>query len=319
MINNLTLKQFFKFIILLFVISCTPSNKLNEQEIDEIKMVFGVMQESSPIEGDHIFFKNISYGSRERNRLDVLLPNVDQLNGAVLFFHGGAFLFGTKEDLYEGEQKEILTTILKEKIAVVNAEYTFINDAEAKGVVTSLEDGSKVIDFITERAALLNLPQNKIILAGISAGAGIAQWNGFREQSNSQVKGIFATIAQSTYDLYQWEELFPDFSLDSLRKTSTDLEDLLIKFYDGEPSLEKSESNDYRNQMDSNDPPLYIYNPIYEDVVVKSDNEIDFNVLFHSYKHADFIRKKATEVDLEFSGAYQETPIDFIKRMLSGK
>ena len=64
-----------------------------------------------------------------------------------------------------------------------------------------------------------------------SAGAGIAQWNGFREESNSQVKGILATIAQSTYDLYQWEELFPDFSLDSLRRTDNELDDLYNKFY----------------------------------------------------------------------------------------
>ena len=45
-------------------------------------------------------------------------------------------------------------------------------------------------------------------------------------------------------------------------------------------------------------------------------NNIDFNVLFHSYKHADFLRKKAVEVGLEYSGAYQETPIEFIKRNL---
>ena len=68
--------------------------------------------------------------------------------------------------------------------------------------------------------------------------------------------------------------------------------------------------------MDGTDPPLYIFNPVYEDKVIDAENNIDFNVLFHSYKHADFLRKKAIEVGLEYSGAYQETPIEFIKRNL---
>jgi hypothetical protein len=179
-----------------------------------------------------------------------------------------------------------------------------------------LEDGAAVIDFISDRMGPLNLPQNKLILAGVSAGAGIAQWNGFRESSNSQVKGVFASIAQSSYDLYQWEQLFPDFSLDELRLTYSELEDLFVKFYNGTPTKEKSELLDYRSQIDADDPPLYIYNPVYEDVIIGEDDSIDFNVLFHSYKHADFLRKKAIEVGLEFSGAYQESPLEFIKRVL---
>ena len=87
-------------------------------------------------------------------------------------------------------------------------------------------------------------------------------------------------------------------------------------FYNGEPTKEKSEILDYRSQMDGTDPPLYIFNPVYEDKVIDAENNIDFNVLFHSYKHADFLRKKAIEVGLEYSGAYQETPIEFIKRNL---
>jgi acetyl esterase/lipase len=276
----------------------------------------GVGSSPVPVEGNYLFFKDVTYGTRERNRLDILLPQSDSLNGAVLFFHGGAFLFGTKEDLYEGEVEGIITALLAQNIAVVNAEYTFINDSEAEGVLSSLEDGAAVIQFITSKASALNLPTNKLILAGVSAGAGIAQWNGFRAQSNSQVQGVFATLAQSSYDLYQWEQLFPDFSLDSLRATSPELEALFVQFYNGVPTDELSKLLDYRSQMDATDPPLYVYNPVYDDVVVTAGNPLDFNVLFHSYKHADFLRKKAIEVGLDYSGAYQESPVDFILRRL---
>jgi len=302
--------------IMLIVTACSESNSLESEEINALEIALGVGSSPTPIEGNYLFFKDVTYGTRERNRLDILLPQSDSLNGAVLFFHGGAFLFGTKEDLYEGEVEGIITALLAQNIAVVNAEYTFINDSQAEGVLSSLEDGAAVIQFITSKASALNLPSNKLILAGVSAGAGIAQWNGFRVQSNSQVQGVFATLAQSSYDLYQWEQLFPDFSLDSLRATSPELEALFVQFYNGVPTEELSKLLDYRSQIDATDPPLYVYNPLYDDVVVTAGNPLDFNVLFHSYKHADFLRKKAIEVGLDYSGAYQESPVDFILRRL---
>ena len=298
------------------LIGCEIAYNIDEQRINNIESELGGINTENPFQGEFTFFKNIPYGLNERNRLDILLPNQNKLDGVVIFFHGGAFLFGTKEDLYEGEQQKIISSILNENIAVVNAEYRFISDENSNGVISSLEDGAAVIDLIKQKSPFLDIPPGKIILAGISAGAGIAQWNGFREESNSQVKGILATIAQSTYDLYQWEELFPDFSLDSLRRTDNELDDLYNKFYGRESTFENAEILDYRNFMDANDPALYIYNPVYEDEIITSENTIDFNILFHSYKHANFLRKKAISVGLEYSGSYQESPIDFIKRKI---
>ena len=310
------MNQFLKICFAFLLIGCEISYNIDEQRINNIELELGGINTESPFEGGFSFFKNIPYGLNERNRIDILLPDQNKLEGVVIFFHGGAFLFGTKEDLYEGEQQKIISSILNENIAVVNAEYRFISDENSNGVISSLEDGAAVIDLIKQKSTFLDIPPGKIILAGISAGAGIAQWNGFREESNSQVKGILATIAQSTYDLYQWEELFPDFSLDSLRRTDNELDDLYNKFYGRESTFENAEILDYPNFMDANDPALYIYNPVYEDEIITSENTIDFNILFHSYKHANFLRKKAISVGLEYSGSYQESPLDFIKRKI---
>ena len=310
------MNRFLKICSAFLFIGCEISYNIDEQRINNIESELGGINTENPFQGEFTFFKNIPYGLNERNRLDILLPDQNKLEGVVIFFHGGAFLFGTKEDLYEGEQQKIILSILNENIAVVNAEYRFISDENSNGVISSLEDGAAVIDLIKQKSPFLDIPPGKIILAGISAGAGIAQWNGFRDESNSQVKGILATIAQSTYDLYQWEELFPDFSLDSLRRTDNELDDLYNKFYGRESTFENDEILDYRNFMDANDPALYIYNPVYEDKIITSENTIDFNILFHSYKHANFLRKKAISVGLEYSGSYQESPIDFIKRKI---
>lgn len=308
--------KILSIVLIFLLVSCESSFNIDEQTINNIELELGGIKTENPFLGDYTFFKNISYGLDERNRLDLFLPNQNKFEGVVIFFHGGAFLFGTKEDLYEGDQQKIISSIIDENIAVVNAEYTFISEENVNGVFSSLEDGTSVINFIKQKSSFLGIPSGKIVLAGVSAGAGIAQWNGLRQESNSQVKGILTTIAQSSYDLYQWEELFSDFSLDSLRRSDSELEDLFVKFYGGEFTLERAKILDYRNFMDANDPPLYLYNPVYEDEIITEGDKIDFNVLFHSYKHADFLRKKAIEVGLEYSGAYQESPIDFIKRKI---
>ena len=235
------MNRFLKICSAFLLIGCEISYNIDEQRINNIESELGGINTENPFQGEFTFFKNIPYGLNERNRLDILLPYQNKLEGVVIFFHGGAFLFGTKEDLYEGEQQKIISSILNENIAVVNAEYRFISDENSNGVISSLEDGAAVIDLIKQKSPFLDIPPGKIILAGISAGAGIAQWNGFREESNSQVKGILATIAQSTYDLYQWEELFPDFSLDSLRRTDNELDDLYNKFYGRDYTFENAE------------------------------------------------------------------------------
>ncbi len=314
--NTLKKPTLFCLFLIVLITSCTETTLLDDEEINVLEIGLGATSQTPPFEGSFLFYQDLSYGSGLRNKLDLFLPQNTSLKGAVLFFHGGAFLFGTKETLYEGETKDLIANLLSHNIAVFNAEYSFIDDAEARGVFTSLEDGKKAIQFIKEKSSILNLPQNQLILGGFSAGAGIAQWNGFREETNSSVKGVLAIIAQSSYDLYQWEDLFPDFSLDSLRKTESELEDLVLRFYDGEPTPDKTALLDYRREIDAKDPALYVYNPLYEDNFITSKNTLDFNVLFHSYKHADFLRKKAIEVGLEYSGAYQEAPLDFIIRKL---
>ena len=97
--------------------------------------------------------------------MDIILPKTNKLNGAVIFFMVD-LLFGSKEDLYQDDQKEIINSILNENLAVVNSEYTFITDNEAEGVITSLTDGKKVIEFINQRSSVIGFPENKLILAG---------------------------------------------------------------------------------------------------------------------------------------------------------
>lgn len=313
------MKKSLYFVGLLALLSqgCSKEETSNTSDFLAVSQALNTAESDSPFEGDFGFLKDIPYGSNPNTKLDILLPKGKTIKGALLYFHGGAFLFGTKEDLYESPSKEFMNTLLNEGVAIVNAAYTFIDDAESEGVITALEEGTAVIRFVEQNASVLGIPPNQLVLAGISAGAGIAQWNGFRQESNSSVKGIVATIAQSSYDLYEWEQLFPEFSVDNLRNQNEELESVFIKFFDGEATAEKRAVLEYRSFMDAQDPPLYVYNPVYEESIFDTQDSLDFNVLFHSVKHADYLRQKAIEVGLGFSGAYKESPENFVLRVLA--
>ena len=302
-------------IIVVLFSACSVSDSSTEPTISEVPSFFGITPSDSPLESDILYFKDVTYGKKERNKLDLLLPNRGALNGMVILFHGGSFQFGNKEDLYGEGFNSILNGILENNIGIANANYSFITEIDSKGIFSSLNDGSEVISFIRKNQTVLEIPSDKLVLAGVSAGAGIAMWNGFRESENDQVEGIVALYAQSSYDLYEWQNYFTEFDLDSIRSQDSEIQDLFVKFYGGEYTLQKAAELNFSDQMDADDPKLYVYNPVYEDEVINGD-ALNLDVLFHSFKHADFLRSKAVKVGLEFSGVYQELPDAFIKRVL---
>ena len=280
----------------------------------DLESILGVTQSDSPL-GEGLFFEDINYGDGERQQLDILFPDNKSPKGVVLFFHGGGFTGGDKAQAFDELLLETMQAVLDDNIAIVSANYTLLTTPGNQGVISALEDGTLVIDFIQDRLADLNIPTNKIVLAGTSAGAGIAQWNGFKNDINTQVQGVLAIASQSTYDLYEWENVFPGFSLDNLRQMSTFLQTLFLGFYGGEPTQADLDAVDYRDFMDTTDPALYVYN-FAGDELINAQGEIDFDVLYHSFRHSDYLRAKAIEVEQEFSGIFQESPEAFLIRIL---
>lgn len=305
---------FFCTLLTTLMISCS---KEDEGAINRsaYATTLGVEATLSPLGGSTLFFEDVAYGSGERQRLDVLMPETENPAGVVIFFHGGGFTGGDKSDAYNELFAPTMQALLNQNMALVSANYTLLTTPGNEGVISALEDGETVINYLHARFSDLNIPSRKIVLAGASAGAGIAQWNGFREATNTQVKGILALAAQSTYNLYEWENVFPGFSLDGLRQLSPLLQVLFTQFYGGEPTQADLDAVDYRSFMDSNDPALYVYNTA-GDEVIDAQGGIDFDVLYHSFRHGDYLRAKAIEVELEFSGVFQESPAEFALRVL---
>ena len=306
------MKKLIVLPLILLLLACAKSD--DPVTTVDLESILGVAQSDSPL-GEGVFFGDVNYGDGERQQLDLLFPDNKSPKGVVLFFHGGGFTGGDKAQAFDGLLLETMEAVLNENIAIVSANYTLLTTPGSQGVISALEDGTLVIDFIQDRLADLNIPANKIVLAGTSAGAGIAQWNGFKNAINAQVQGVLAIAAQSTYDLYEWENVFPGFSLDDLRQMSPFLQTLFLGFYGGEPTQADLDAVDYRDFMDSTDPAVYVYN-FAGDELINVQGEIDFDVLYHSFRHSDYLRAKAIEVEQEFSGIFQESPDAFVIRVL---
>ena len=307
------MKKLIVLPLIFLFLACAKSD--SPETIVDLESILGVAQSDSPL-GEGLFFEDINYGDGERQQLDILFPEETSPKGVVLFFHGGGFTGGDKEQVFDELLLETMQAVLDDNIAIVSANYTLLTTPGNQGVISALEDGTLVIDFIQDRLADLNIPTNKIVLAGTSAGAGIAQWNGFKNEINTQVQGVLAIAAQSTYDLYEWENVFPGFSLDYLRQMSPFLQTLFLGFYGGEPTQADLDAVDYRDFMDTTDPALYVYN-FAGDELINAQGEIDFDVLYHSFRHSDYLRAKAIEVEQEFSGIFQESPEAFVIRLLN--
>lgn len=306
------MKKLITLPFILLLLACAKSD--DPTTTVDLESIFGVAQIASPL-GEGRFFEDINYGDQERQQLDILLPENSNPSGVVIFFHGGGFTGGDKAQAFDDLLLETMQAVFEKDIAIVSANYSLLTTTGNRGVISALEDGTEAISFVKNHLSQMNIPSNKIILAGASAGAGIAQWNGFKNDLNDQVQGVVAIAAQSTYDLYEWENVFTGFSLDGLRQMNPFLQTLFLSFYGGEPTQADLDVVDYRDFMDATDPSLYVYN-IAGDQVINSQGEIDFDVLYHSYLHGDYLRRKAIEVGQAFSGAFQELPDAFIIRKL---
>ncbi len=87
------------------------------------------------------------------------------------------------------------------------------------GILSSMNDSKRCLQYIRYNAKKYNIDKNRIACSGGSAGAGTALWLAFsddmaeaenddpvlRESTQLTCAGAFA--AQSTYDVYQWNDI----------------------------------------------------------------------------------------------------------------
>ncbi len=276
----------------------------------------------------------------ERNVFDIYLPNCDGPTPLVIYIHGGGFTGGDKSGTHSQNAAHI-QEFLQNCVAYATINYFLLTvpaadgDLQAAaaqgGVLTSLQDTARALQFMRYHHQSLNLDANNVAMYGGSAGAGASLWLGnhddmadpgnadpvLRESTRIQATGALAT--QSTYDLLLWEDILLPITMPFAETLGgTDIPSVaaavgasnyLLTFL-GVASLEEISSAEniaYRANvdmlglMDASDAPIYVHNfdTGFGDLL---------NLFLHHGLHAIAVKDRADEVGLH-SVAYVDDPV----------
>lgn len=174
------------------------------------KYVFGDTTKKKLFSAPAAAFENVSYGTHSKQKLDVWLPkNATAKTPAVIYFHGGGWTAGSILDRVICRQ---IPELLSRGVAVICADYRFIQDARDEGVFppvsAPLADAVSVVDFVKANAEKWNIDTSKIGLAGGSAGACSALYVAL--SGKSDVAFVAANIAQTSLDPAQMRSWIPE-------------------------------------------------------------------------------------------------------------
>lgn len=297
------------------------------------------------------FASDLRYGSGERNLFDIYLPDCDGPLPLAIYIHGGGFTGGDKSRTHE-QNAEIIRELLQSCIAYATINYFLLDvpddgedmtaAAAQGGVLTSLQDAARALQFMRYHSNSLNIDSENVALFGGSAGAGASLWLGTHDdmadpgnedpvlRESTRIKAVGALATQSTYDILDWEDILLPITkpLEGILG-GTDVPTLaaglgagnyLLTFL-GEETLEAldtPENISYRANidmlelMDSGDAPIFTHN---------FDTGLDnpMNMFLHHGLHAIAVKERADEVGLESVAYVEEDDPRFVVEDPSGE
>ena len=149
---------------------------------------------------------NVAYGPHARNVMDVwLAPSAGGPTPLLVYFHGGGFAAGSKENLPASQ----LAAALRAGISVAAANYRLSPEVVFPAHYL---DCARAIQFARHSAKAWNLDPRRVALAGSSAGGGASLWIAFHDdlvdpksadpiaRESTRVTCVAVSGAQPTYD-----------------------------------------------------------------------------------------------------------------------
>ncbi len=276
--------------LLLAAIACSGADGTGPGVIEGPVLEFG----ESPIalQGvDARFASDIAYGPHPDNTFDVFLPPSPVPTPLVIYIHGGGFLVGSKEAPYAPmwngtwDFPEEIRTLLAHGIAFATIDYRLLSlEDETEGVLKSLGDSKRALQYIRSIHETLNIDPNAVLLAGSSAGGGTAQWIAFSDdmadpsnpdpvlRESTRVQGIAVKATQASYDLRRYEtDVFVDYDFhwSDFLNDDPSMVDRFLSFYamDSLSEYDSPRVTAYRADVDMlarmspDDPEFWVANP----------------------------------------------------------
>jgi para-nitrobenzyl esterase len=313
-------------LLLLTLIACSDSNNNSPggSGSDTLRPQLELAFTEPPVDLPGIaarFSRDVRYGVAERNLFDIYLPESDEPTPLVIYFHGGAYVQGDKGDVLT----EDISALLAAGMAFASINYSFIDTNppfDDVGVIKSLEDGARALQFIRYHYQSLNIDPEQVASYGVSAGASTSLWLGTHDdlaepdsadpvlRESSRVKAVAALYTQGTLNFTRWEEILAPVveplapvlgGTDILTVATTLGAGPLLFAATGTDTVEEItspgkvaylENIDVIGLMDAGDAPIYAYND-------SSIFDGFLNIFLHHELHVIALFDKAQEVGLE--------------------
>lgn len=186
--------------------SCSPTlTQLKDKSENEIR-------------SSYTLYSNITYGTDSLQTMDIHKSGsanaLKDKNFTIVYLHGGGWYMSDK--LQEHEMA-FVQPFLKKGMNVVNMNYTL-----KKGVLVTVEDITKALNFLASNNDKFQLNLSKVILTGFSAGGAIAatlglsqnnQDNPFQINSKLKIRGI-VDFSGPVDDFETVENIFTNWDLE---------------------------------------------------------------------------------------------------------
>lgn len=150
------------------------------------------------IDSSHAYvFANMSYGSHERQVLDLAIPkDNDGEAGLVLFIHGGAWIAGDKNSY-----KDAISHCANEKgVAAAAISYRYIDDSVSLHDIA--DDIDAALSAIKATAEKKGVSINKVLLTGSSAGAHLSMFYAYSRKVTAPITPAAVLSYCGPTDLY---------------------------------------------------------------------------------------------------------------------
>lgn len=142
-------------------------------------------------------FFDMSYGTHERQSVDLFIPDDASGDlGLVLFIHGGAWIAGDKKS-YEGGMTYGATEL---GIATASVNYRYIS--EDVDLLDVLDDIDAALAQIREKGAEAGVNINKVLLTGDSAGGHLSLLYAYARKNTAPITPVAVVSNSGPTDLY---------------------------------------------------------------------------------------------------------------------
>lgn len=267
--------------------------------------------------------QNMPYGSHERNKFDLYVPDSEAPTPLVIFFHGGSFVSGDKSNL--GNNYSSIQELLDNNIAFASVNYRYSSSSDYQGVAACMNDAQRFVQFIRYHSDKFNIDKSRLGVFGVSAGSGISLHLALNDdmadptsfdpilRESTKVNCAAAIETQATYDFTRWGEFIPNYR-PQLLATTGNWRKTVVNFF-GYPNYRSFrpvqdqllEKYDMLDMISEDDPPIWFKSSL------GFDPPTTWNHLVHHPAHATVLIEKLSEygidnyADLESNTSFGKT------------